>query len=200
MARHATGARLPCVRAAHVVLPLGAALLAAPVGPEIIKALTNCRTGWIARCGSRRKDVTPEPRPLCNVGIAGQEVFVLKYVRESQNREGFAAQSPVALAAYLILLIQREVSQPVNDEQLISIRIELGALRLLLLGCFDVLAARPVTALAPDRHFAGALHRPVLNGRRWVGRYKIEAGGMATHAFCFGETCDREFVRLAWDC
>src|SRR5436190_16661557 len=200
MARHTTSARLPRVRAAHVVLPLGAALLAAAVGPEVVKALTNCRTGWIAGCGSRRKDVTPEPRPLCNVDIAGQEMLVLKYVRESQNREGFAAQPRVALAAYLVLLIEREVSQTVNDEQLISIGIQLGALRLLLLGCFDVLAARPVTALAPNCHFAGALHLPVLTSRRWVGRHKIEAGGMATHAFCFGETCDRELVRLAWDC
>src|SRR5262245_58341358 len=200
MARHATGAGLPCVRATHVILPLGAALFAAPVGPEVVKALTNCRTGWIAGCGSRRQDIAAKPRALCNVDIAGQEVFVLKYVRESQNREGFAPQPRVALAANLILLIEGEVPQPVNDEQRIAIRIEPGALRLLLLGCFDMLAARPVTALAPDRHFAGALHLPVLNGRRRVGLHKIEAGGMATHAFCLGETCDREFVRLAWDC
>src|SRR5262245_49228848 len=199
MAGHATGARLPSVRTANVILPLRAALLAAAVGPEVVEALTNCRAGQIPGCSSRRKDIAPKPRALRNVGIAGQEVFVLKYVRESQNREGFAAQPRVALAAYLILLIEREVPQAVNDEQLISIGIELGALRLLLLGCFDVLAARPVTALAPNCHFAGALHLPVLTGRRRVGRHKIEAGGMATHAFCFGETCEREFVRVARD-
>src|SRR5262249_52506485 len=111
-----------------------------------------------------------------------------------------ASQPRVALAANLILLIEREVSQHVNDEQLIAIGVELGALRLLLLGCVDVFAARPVTALAADRHFPRALHLPLLTGRRWVGRHEIKAGGMAAHAFCFGETRHREFVRLAWDC
>ena len=76
MARHATGARLPCVRAAHVVLPLRAALLATPIRPEVVEALTNCRAGRIAGCSGRRKDVTPEPRPFGKVGISGQEVVM----------------------------------------------------------------------------------------------------------------------------
>jgi hypothetical protein len=40
----------------------------------------------------------------------------------------------------------------------------------------------------------------VLTGRSWIGLHKIKAGSMAAHAFCFGEPCDREFVRPAWDC
>src|SRR6516162_11759435 len=168
MAGHATGARLPCVRAAHMVLPLRATLLAATIGPEVVEALTNCRAGRIARCGGWRDDVTPNLGTLREVGVTRQEVLVIEYVREGQNRHGLAAQSRVALAANLILLIEREVSQPVNDEQLIAIGIELGALRLLLLGCLDVFAARPVTTLAADRHFPRALHLPVLTSRRWV--------------------------------
>src|SRR5262252_9099804 len=105
----------------------------------------------------------------------------------------------MALAANLILLIEGEVSQAVNDEQRIAIRIELRALRLLLLGCFDVLATWSVTTLAADRHFPCALHLPVLTSRRWVGRHKIKAGGMAAHAFCFGKTRDGELVRIARD-
>src|SRR5215831_9547213 len=200
MAGHATGARLPSVRPAHVILPLRAALLAAAIGPEVVEALTNCRAGRIARCRGRRDDVTPNLGALRKVGVTRQEVLMIEYVREGQNSQGLAAQPRVALAANLILLIKREVSQPVNDEQLIAIGIELGALRLLLLGCLDVFAARPVTTLAADRHFAGALHLPVLTGRRWVGRHKIETGGMAAHAFCFGKTRHRQFVWLAWDC
>src|SRR2546429_7815937 len=125
MARHATGAGLRCVRAAHVILPLRTALLAATIGPEVVEALTNCRAGRIAGCSGRRKDVTPKPRPLRKVGIARHEVLVLEYVREGQNRLGSAPQPRVALAANLILLIERKVSQPVNDKQLIAIRIEL---------------------------------------------------------------------------
>src|SRR5215831_7591375 len=199
MAGHATGARLPCVRAAHVILPLRAALLAAAIGPEVVEALTNCRAGRIARCRGRRDDVTPNLGALHKVGVTRQEVLVIEYVREGQNRQGLAAQPRVTLAANLILLIEGQVSQPVNDEQLIAIGIELGALCLLLFGCFDVLAPRPVTAFAADRHFAPALHLPVLVGRRWVGRHKIETGGMAAHAFCFGKTRDGELVRLARD-
>src|SRR6516225_11722056 len=200
MARHATGARLPCVRAAHVILPLRAALLAATIWPEVVEALPNCRAWRSAGCGGRRDDVTPNPGALRKGGVPRQEVLVIEHVREGQNGQGFAAQPRVALAANLILLIEGEVSQTVNDEQLIAIGAELRALCLLLLGCFDVLAARSVTALAADRHFARALHLPVLTGRRWVGRHKIKARGMAAHAFCFGETRDGKFVRLAWNC
>src|SRR5215510_9737282 len=67
-------------------------------------------------------------------------------------------------------------------------------------ACVVSCAARPVTTLAADRHFTRALHLPVLTGRGRIGLHKIKAGGMAAHAFWFGETCDREFVRLAWDC
>ena len=138
MARHATGAGLRCVRAAHVILPLRTALLAATIGPEVVEALTNCRAGRIAGCSGRRKDVTPEPRPFGKVGISGQEVLVVEYVREGQNRQGFAAQPRVALAANLILLIEREVSQPVNDEQLIAIGICIGgALAVFFVGMLD---------------------------------------------------------------
>src|SRR5262245_19100198 len=200
MAGHATGARLPSVRAAHMVLPLRAALLASAIGPEVVEALTNCRAGRIARCRGQRDDVTPNRGALRKVGVTRQEVLVIEYVREGQNRQGLAAQPRVTLAANLILLIEREVSQPVNDEQLIAIGIELGALRLLLLGCLDVFAARPVTTLAADRDFAGALHLTVLTGRWWVGRHKIETGAMAAHAFCFGKTRHMQFVWLPWDC
>src|SRR5262252_7164499 len=127
MAGHATGARLPSVRAAHVVLPLRATLLAAAIGPEVVEALTNCRARRIAGCRSRRDDVTPNPGALRKVGIPRQEVLVIEYVREGQNRQGLAAQPRVALSANLILLIEREASQPVNDEQLIAIRVELRA-------------------------------------------------------------------------
>src|SRR5262249_42550085 len=64
---------------------------------------------------------------------------------------------------------------------------------------FDVLAPRSVTTLAADRHFAPALHLPVLTSRRWVGRHKIETGGVAAHAFRFGKTRDGQLVRLARD-
>src|SRR2546428_7022507 len=134
MARHATGARLPRVRAAHMVLPLRAALLAAAIGPEVVEALTNCRAGRIARCRGRRKDVTPKSRSLRKVGITRQEVLVIEDVREGQNRHRFAAQPRVALSANLILLIEGEVSQAVNDQWRIAIGIEVRARRLLLLG------------------------------------------------------------------
>src|SRR6516164_3574676 len=176
VARHAAGARLPCVRAAHMVLPLRAALLAAAIGPEVVEALTNCRAGRIARCSGRRDDVTPNPGALRKVGVTREEVLVIEDVREGQNRQGLAAQPRVALSANLILLIEGEVSQAVNDQWRIAIGIELRARRLLLLGEFDVLAPRSVTTLAADRHFAGALHLPVLAGRRRVGRPKIETG------------------------
>src|SRR5262245_41407353 len=199
MARHATGARLPSVRATHVILPLRAALLAATIRPEVVEALTNCRARRIAGCGGRRDDVTPNPRALRKVGVPRQEVLVIEDVREGQNRHRFAAQPRVALSANLILLIEGEVSQAVNDQWRIAVGIELRARRLLLLGEFDVLAPRPVTTFAADRHFAPALHLPVLVGRRWVGRHKIETGGMTAHAFRFGKTRDGELVRLARD-
>ncbi len=63
-----------------------------------------------------------------------------------------------------------------------------------------MLTPRPVTAFAADRHFASALHLPVLVGGRRVGQHKIETGGMAAHAFCFGKTRERELVRFARDC
>ena|SRR5437016_7438347 len=134
MACHAAGARLPSVRPAHVVLPLRATLLAAAIGPEVVEALTNCRAGRIAGCRSRRKNVTPNPGALRKVGITRQEVLVIEYVREGQNRQGLAAQPRVALSADLILLIEGEVFQAVNDQWRIAIGIELRALRLLLLG------------------------------------------------------------------
>src|SRR5262249_4217865 len=198
MACHAAGARLPCVRAAHMILPLRAALLAATIGPEVVKALTNCRARRIAGCGGRRDDVTPNPRALRKAGVTRQEVLVIEDVREGQNRHRFAAQPRVALSANLILLIEGEVSQAVNDQWRIAIRIELRARRLLL-GEFDVLAPRSVTTLAADRHFAPALHLPVLTSWRWVGRHKIKTGGVAAHAFRFGKTGDGELVRLARD-
>src|SRR5262249_2377577 len=200
MAGHATGARLPCVRPAHMVLPLRSTLLAAAIRPEVVKALTDRRAGRIVGCRRWWDDVAPHPGALRKAGVTRQEVLVIEYVREGQNRQGLASQPRVALSANLILLIEGEVSQTVNDEQLIAIGIELGALRLLLLGCLDVFAARPVTTLAADRHFPRALHLPVLTGRRRVGRHKIKTGGMAAHAFCFGEARPGEFVRLAWDC
>src|SRR5215510_3046256 len=199
MARHAAGARLPSVRAAHVVLPLRAALFAATIRPEVVEALTDCRARRIAGCGGRRDDVTPNPGALRKVGVTRQEVLVIEYVREGQNRHRFAAEPRVALSANLILLIEGEVSQAVNDQRRIAVGIELRARRLLLFGEFDVLAPGPVTPLAADRHFAPALHLPVLAGRRWVGRHKIETGGVAAHAFRFGKTRDRELVRLARD-
>ncbi len=134
MAGHATGARLPSVRAAHVVLPLRATLLAAAIGPEVVEALTNRRAGRIAGCRSRRKNVTPNPCALSKVGVTRQEVLVIEYVREGQNRQGLAAQPRVALSANLILLIEGEVPQAVNDQWRIAIGIELRARRLLLLG------------------------------------------------------------------
>src|SRR4029077_19016233 len=117
MAGHATGARLPSMRAAHVVLPLRATLLAAAIGPEVVEALTNCRAGRIAGCRSRRKNVTPNPGTLRKVGVTRQEVLVIEYVREGQNRQRLPAQPRVTLAANLVLLIEGEVSQPVDDEQ-----------------------------------------------------------------------------------
>src|SRR5262245_24286801 len=199
MAGHAAGARLPCVRAAHMILPLRAALLAATIGPEVVEALTNCRARRIAGCGGRRDDVTPNLGALRKAGVPRQEVLVIEDVREGQNRQGLAAEPRVALSANLILLIEGEVSQAVNDQWRIAVGIELRARRFLLFGEFDVLAPGPVTPLAADRHFAPALHLPVLAGRRWVGRHKIETGGVAAHAFRFGKTRDRELVRLARD-
>lgn len=143
MAGHATGARLPCVRPAHMVLPLRATLLAAAIGPEVVEALTNRRARRIAGCRRWWDDVTPNPGALRKAGVTRQEVLVIEYVREGQNRQRLAAQPRVALSANLILLIEGEVSQPVNDEQLIAIGIELGALRLLLLGCLDGLLPGP---------------------------------------------------------
>src|SRR5262249_34154064 len=130
MARHATGARLPCVRAAHVILPLRAALLAATIGPEVVEPLTNCRAGWSAGCGGRRDAVTPNPGELRKGGVPRQEVLVIEHVREGQNGHGLAAQPRGALAANLILLIEGEVSDAVNDQWPIARR----ARRLLLLG------------------------------------------------------------------
>src|SRR5262249_44984280 len=127
-------ARLPRVRAAYVILPLRAALLAAAIGPEVVEALTNCCAGRIAGCRGRRDDVTPNLGALRKGGVTRQEVLVIEYVREGQNSQGLAAQPRVALAANLILLIEGEVSQAVNDQWRIAIGIELGALRLLLLG------------------------------------------------------------------
>src|SRR5215471_16747834 len=98
MAGHATGARLPCVRPAHMVLPLRATLLAAAIGPEVVEALTNCRAGRIARCRGQRDDVTPNLGALCKGGVPRQEVLVIEHVREGQNRQGLAAQPRVALA------------------------------------------------------------------------------------------------------
>ena len=143
MARHAGGARLPYVWAAHVILPLRAALLAATIGPEVVEALANCRARRNAGCGGRRDDVTPNPRALRKVGVTRQEVLVIEDVREGQNRECLAAQPRVALSANLILLIEGEVSQAVNDQWRIAVGIELRARRLLLLGEFDVLAPGP---------------------------------------------------------
>src|SRR5215472_2772113 len=199
MAGHATGARFPSVRPAHVILPLRAALLAAAIGPEVVEALTNCRAGRIAGCRGQRDDVTPNLGALRKVGVTRQEVLVIEYVREGQNRQGLAAQPRMALSANLILLLEGEVSQAVNDQWRIAVGIELRARRLLLLGEFDVLAPRSVTTLAADRHLAPALHLPVLTSLRWVGRHKIETGGVAAHAFCFRETRHREVVRLARD-
>src|SRR5262249_53009553 len=144
-------------------------------------------------------DVTPNPGALRKVGVTPQEVLVIEYVREGQNRHRFAAEPRVALSANLILLIEGEVSQAVNDQRRIAVGIELRARRLLLLGEFYVLASRSLTTLAADRHFPRALHLPVLTGRRWIGLHKIETGRMAAHAFCFAETRDREFVRIARD-
>src|SRR5262245_36663015 len=110
MAGHATGARLPCVRAAHMVLPLRATLLAAAIGPEVVEDLTNCRARRIDGCGGRRDDVTPNPGALRKVGVTRQEVLVIEDVRESQNRQGLATQPRMALSANLILLIEGEVS------------------------------------------------------------------------------------------
>src|SRR5262245_48331528 len=199
MAGHATGARFPSVRPAHVILPLRAALLAAAIGPEVVEALTNCRAGRIAGCRGQRDDVTPNLGAVRKVGVTRQEVLVIEYVREGQNRQGLATQPRVALSANLILLIEGEVSQAVNDQWRIAVGIELRARRLLLLGEFDVLAPRPVTTFAADRHFAPALHLPVLIGRRWVGRHQIETGGMTAHAFRFGKTRDGALFRLARD-
>src|SRR5262249_4365847 len=78
MAGHATRAHLPCVRAAHMILPLRAALLAATIGPEVVEALTNCRAGRIAGRGGRRDDVTPNPRALRKAGVPRQEVLVIE--------------------------------------------------------------------------------------------------------------------------
>src|SRR6516225_11366224 len=103
MAGHATGARLPSVRAAHVILPLRAALLAAAIGPEVVEALTNCRAGRIARCRGQRDDVTPNLGALRKVGVTRQEVLVIEYVWEGQNTQRLAAQPRVTL----ILLIER---------------------------------------------------------------------------------------------
>src|SRR5713101_4264238 len=102
MARHATGARLRCVRAAHVILPLRAALLAATIGPEVVEALTKRRARRIAGCRARRIDVAPNPCALRKVGVTRQEELVIECVREAQNRQGLAAQPRVALAADLI--------------------------------------------------------------------------------------------------
>src|SRR5262249_48965927 len=174
MAGHATGARLPCVRAAHMILPLRAALLAATIGPEVVEALPNCRARRIAGCGGLRDDVTPNPRALRKAGVTRQELLVVEHVRECQHRHRFATPPREALSANLMLLREGEVSQAVNDQGRIGVGIELRARRLLLFGEFDVLAPRSVTTLAADRHFAPALHLPVLTSRRWVGRHKIE--------------------------
>src|SRR5437763_9224710 len=111
MARHATRTRLRSVRAAHVILPLRAALLAATIRPEVVEALTNRRARRIAGCRSRGKDIAPKSCALRNVGITWQEELVIERVREGQNRQGFPTQPRMALATNLILLIEGEVSQ-----------------------------------------------------------------------------------------
>src|SRR5262245_62653385 len=99
MAGHATGARLPCVRAADVILPLRATLLAAAIRPEVVEALTNRRAGRIAGCRRWRDDVTPNPGALRKAGVTWQEVLVIEYVRDGQNRTGLADYPRVALSA-----------------------------------------------------------------------------------------------------
>jgi hypothetical protein len=146
-------------------------------------------------CG--RPDVAPNQRALGELGVARQEVLVIVRIREGQDGLGLGPQPRVALAANLILLIEGKVLQPMNDPCRVGVRIELRARRLFLLGRLDVLAARPMTSLAADRHLARALHLPVLAGGRRVGRRELETGGVATHAFRFGKTCDWKFSRIA---
>jgi len=131
------------------------------------------------------------PGALGQRGIARQKVSVIDHVREGEDRLHPAADPRVALAAQLILLIERQILQAVNGPGFVAIRIELRPGRFLLLGDLDVLAAGTVTALTADRELTVTLHRPVL-ARRWrVRRYKFEAGRVTSHAFRFREASDR---------
>src|SRR5262245_40948920 len=147
------------MRAAHMVLPLGAALLAAPIRPEIVQSLT--RSGWVA--------VAPEERALVDVRITRQESPIARhggavdkpFVLKSEVALILVADAGVALPANLVLLVEREVLQAVDDVTLLGIKLRTGGR--LLFGDVDVLASGTVTAFTADGQFSGPLrgHQPM---------------------------------------
>src|SRR5262249_39035038 len=152
---HAARARLRRVCVAHMILPLRAALLAAPVRPKVVQSLTW--SSWVA--------VTPKERALVDVRIAWQESSIpwhgravyKPFVLKSQIALIHVANAGMALPANLILLVYRETLQAVADKALLGIKLQAG--RRFLFGNVDVLASGTVAAFAPDRQFADPLRR-----------------------------------------
>src|SRR5215831_4280792 len=193
VAGHAARAFLDGVRASHMILPLRPAFLAASVRPEIVIALAGggrCRV---------RIDETPDQRSLGQVEIARQKQLAIERVGKTEDILGLTAKARMALAAHLILLIKRQVLQAMHDQSRVVFRIKLGAGSRLLLGYFDVLAARSVATLTTNIEFSIALHAPVHRPRRRPHRRKVESCGVATHALLLGKASNWQLAGFARD-